>query len=98
VTFGALGTPMRIEANMIDAIRQALDEHGRLTAAAAALHAGSDLYAAGLTSFAAVQLMLALEEKFDVEFPDKMLNRKSFASIGAIMGCLMELDRQGAAA
>src|SRR5690606_41883690 len=44
----------------------------------------ADLYAAGLSSFASVQLMLGLEEAFDIEFPDHMLNRKSFASIAAI--------------
>jgi acyl carrier protein len=28
--------------------------------------------------------MLAIEEAFDIEFPDNLLNRKSFASISAI--------------
>jgi acyl carrier protein len=28
--------------------------------------------------------MLGLEDKFDIEFPDQFLNRKSFASISAI--------------
>ena len=36
----------------------------------------ADLYTAGLTSHATVTLMLALEEEFDVEFPDQMLTRK----------------------
>ncbi len=31
-----------------------------------------------------LQLMLGLEEAFDMEFPDHLLNRKSFASIAAI--------------
>nr|WP_276556798.1 acyl carrier protein [Rhodoblastus acidophilus] len=44
----------------------------------------ADLYAAGLTSFASVQLMLALEEEFDIEFPDQLLNRKTFATLRAI--------------
>ena len=38
----------------------------------------ADLYAAGLRSFASVQLMLALEEAFEVEFPESLLNRQSF--------------------
>ena len=45
------------------------------------LSADADLYTAGLTSFASVQLMLALEQAFDIEFPDRLLNRKTFASI-----------------
>lgn len=44
----------------------------------------ADLYAAGLTSFASVQLMLALEEEFDIEFPDHLLNRKTFSTLRAI--------------
>jgi len=44
----------------------------------------SDLYAAGLSSFASVQIMLAIEEAFDVEFPDSLLNRRTFQSIESI--------------
>jgi acyl carrier protein len=44
----------------------------------------TDLYSAGLSSFASVQLMLGIEDAFDIEFPDNLLNRKSFASIAAI--------------
>jgi acyl carrier protein len=55
-----------------------------LSVDAAELADNADLYAAGLSSFASVQLMLALEENFDVEFPDNLLNRKSFQSIEAI--------------
>ena len=72
-------------------LRKLIADHGRLPVAAATLRDGDDLYAAGLTSFAAVQLMLAIEERFDVEFPETMLNRRSFASIAAISGCLTEI-------
>ena len=71
---------------MLDTIRELLAEHGRLPVDAATLREGQDLYAAGLTSFAAVQLMLALEDRFEIEFPESMLNRRSFASIDAIAG------------
>jgi acyl carrier protein len=80
-----------VETAMIDQIRQLLDAHGRLQIPAASLADTQDLYATGLTSFAAVQLMLALEESFDVEFPEHMLNRRSFSSIKSIADCLHEL-------
>ena len=51
----------------------------------------SDLYEAGLTSLSTVNLMLALEEHFDVEFSDKMLGRKTFASIGSLSNAITEL-------
>jgi acyl carrier protein len=58
----------------------------------------ADLYAAGLTSFASVQLMLALEEEFDIEFPDHLLNRKTFATLRSIADTVAALrsDREAA--
>ncbi|TBN19888.1 acyl carrier protein [Agrobacterium cavarae] len=65
-------------------IRDVLAKFGQLPVSVDTLADDADLYAAGLSSFASVQLMLGLEEAFDIEFPDSMLNRKSFASIAAI--------------
>ena len=76
---------------MVPIIRRLVAEHGRLPVDVVSLPDTQDLYAAGLTSFAAVQLMLALEDEFDLEFPEKMLNRRSFASIDAIAFCLNQL-------
>ena len=81
---------------MLETIRELISDHGRLPVPADSLGNGQDLYAAGLTSFAAVQLMLAIEDRFDIEFPDTMLNRRSFASIDAIAGCLHELSAKAA--
>ena len=78
-------------------IRDMLRQHGRM-ANVDGIATAHDLYAAGLTSFAAVQVMLALEEACDVEFPERMLNRRSFASIDAIAGCLREIAPRRAAA
>jgi acyl carrier protein len=35
--------------------------------------------------------MLALEDHFDIEFPDRMLTRSVFESIAAIEAALLEL-------
>ena len=83
---------------MIEAIRTLISEHGRLPIPAQTLDETQDLYASGLTSFAAVQLMLALEDRFEIEFPESMLNRRSFASISAIKACVEELAPKSAAA
>lgn len=69
---------------MNDTIREILGKVGGLPVAVSDIADDADLYAAGLSSFASVQVMLALEEAFDIEFPDSLLNRKSFASIEAI--------------
>jgi len=75
----------------IPAIRQVLKEHGRLAVDAAALDPDADLYQAGMTSHASVNVMLALEGAFEVEFPDHMLRRSVFESIRAINAAITEL-------
>ncbi|PKA39088.1 acyl carrier protein [Rhizobium sullae] len=65
-------------------IRELLAKFGKLPVSIDQVADDADLYAVGLTSFASVQLMLGIEEAFDIEFPDNLLNRKSFASISAI--------------
>jgi acyl carrier protein len=72
-------------------IREVLREHGRLNRDVDELGADTDLYQSGMTSHASVNVMLALEGAFDVEFPDAMLKRSVFASIGAIRQALAQL-------
>ena len=78
---------------MIDRIRKVLQEHGRLSKDATSLAEDADLYQAGMTSHASVNVMLALEGKFDVEFPDRMLRRGVFESISSIRTALEELTQ-----
>jgi acyl carrier protein len=76
---------------MNEEIRAILKEHGRLSTDVAALADDSDLYQAGMTSHASVNVMLALEGKFDVEFPDRMLKRGVFESVASIRAAIEEL-------
>ncbi len=79
---------------MIDQIRGILKDHGRLAADASRLEDDADLYKAGLTSHASVNVMLALEVTFDVEFPEQMLRREVFGSISAIRSAVEELKKR----
>jgi acyl carrier protein len=79
-----------------DDIRQIVKEHGRLSVDVDALMADADLYQAGMTSHASVNVMLALEDRFDVEFPDRMLKRSVFESIASIEASVTELRAQAA--
>lgn len=72
-------------------IRNVLRDHGRLKRDAGELGADDDLYQFGMTSHASVNVMLALEGAFNVEFPDHMLKRSVFCSIAAIERALTEL-------
>ena len=74
-------------------IRAVLQEHGRLNKPVGDIGSDSDLYLVGMTSHASVNVMLALEGSFDVEFPDHMLKRSVFSSIATIGKALAELER-----
>lgn len=73
-------------------IRSILQKHARLAVDASSLPEEADLYEAGMNSHASVSLMLALEGAFDIEFPDRMLNRSVFQSIAAIRAAVEELS------
>lgn len=83
---------MSAETN--SAIREVLREHARLPVDVDTLSDDTDLFTAGMTSHASVNLMLALEDAFDIEFPDRMLTRSVFESIGAISAALEEIGVQ----
>jgi acyl carrier protein len=74
------------------AVREIVQEHGRLAADIGSLSDDASLYEAGMTSHASVNVMLALEDAFDVEFPDELLKRSVFESIAAITAALRQLD------
>jgi len=76
---------------MRDQIREILHEHARLTVDARSLADDADLYQVGMTSHASVNVMLALESRFDIEFPDHMLRRGVFASVASISAALEDL-------
>ena len=72
-------------------IREVLAQHGSLSVHVDTLEPESDLYDAGLTSLATVGVMLALEDRFNVEFPESMLRRKTFESLESIGDAIAEI-------
>jgi acyl carrier protein len=78
-------------------IRQIVEDHAGLAVRIESLDSSSDLYSAGMTSHSSVNLMLALENEFGLEFPPDLLNRSVFESIDsiglAIEGLLPEASR-----
>ena len=79
-----------------DTIRAVLDAHAKLRGPADGLGDGDDLYAAGMTSHASVNVMLALEDAFDVEFPDELLTKHTFCTIATIRDALGTLTEAAA--
>jgi acyl carrier protein len=66
---------------MQDQIRAVLATHGRMAVDPREVDEQADLYDLGLTSHASVDVMLALEDAFDIEFPDEVLKKSTFASV-----------------
>jgi acyl carrier protein len=84
-------TAFIITTSMHNKIRDIVSRHARLTVPMTELADTSDLYSAGLTSLATVGLMLALEDAFEIEFPDSMLSRKTFRSVASLAAAVDEL-------
>ena len=82
------------------AIREVLNSKARLDVDSDSLHDDDDLYQHGLTSHAVVNVMLGVEEKFEVEFPDTLLRRGTFASVAslraAVVSCGVTDETDGA--
>jgi acyl carrier protein len=74
-----------------ETIRVVLTDHGRLAVPVESLSDDADLFGAGMTSHASVNVMLALEDAFDFEFPEKMLKKSTFESIDAIRSAVTEM-------
>ncbi len=75
-------------------IRRILRERGRLLIDPDTLGDSSDLSDAGMTSHASVMVLLALENAFDLEFPDSMLSRSVFTSIDSISDAIESLRKE----
>ena len=75
----------------ITAIRAILQGHARIPVAVETLSDDANLFTAGMTSLASVEVILALEERFGIEFPDRMMHRKTFSSVSAIAAAIADL-------
>ena len=78
--------------SLADTIRGLLAAVTKLRVDAADLATTDDLYAAGLSSLATVDLMLSIEDHFEIEFTSDWLNRRTFASVGALAKAVTALQ------
>lgn len=78
-----------------DQLGELIVENSGLEAADVASSAG-DLYAAGLSSLDCVRILLAVEDEFDLELPEEVINRELFSSVEKLTAAVN--DAIGAAA
>jgi acyl carrier protein len=81
---------------LAEEIRRVLRDHARLPVDVDSIDDQADLFRAGMSSHASVNVMLALEDAFDVEFPDSMLKRSVFESVAGIDAAIQELQKRAA--
>ena len=80
-----------MQSDVIMAVRDVLREHAGLASNVDALADEASLFDAGLSSMSTVNVMLALEDVFDVEFPESMLSRATFESVRSITDAVASL-------
>ncbi|MFF2536990.1 phosphopantetheine-binding protein [Streptomyces cyaneofuscatus] len=51
----------------------------------------TDLWESGMDSLSSVSVIVAVEEEYDVEFPDELLTREVFSSAAAIAAAVRSL-------
>ena len=71
-----------------DRIRRVVRNHAGLKMPLEGLKDSTDLYRAGMSSHSSVLLMIALENEFNLEFPDGMLSRDVFENIDTIASAI----------
>jgi acyl carrier protein len=76
---------------MEETIRTILVENARLAVDIDSITDDTDLFGAGMTSHASVNVMLALEDAFEIEFPESMLKKSTFESVSAIRAGVLEM-------
>lgn len=80
------------DPKLLASIHAVLREHAGLSALPEALTPDTNLFEAGLSSMATVSVMLALEDEFDLEFPESMLGRSTFETIHSISVAIKSLQ------
>jgi acyl carrier protein len=78
-------------SDLVAKVRAIVGAQARLTKPVATLGDRDDLFAAGMSSHASVNVMLALETELGVEFADHMLTRDVFTSIASLAAAVASL-------
>jgi acyl carrier protein len=73
------------------AIREIVGRYGQVPGGVESVGDDDDLVELGMTSHATVNVMLALEEQFDFEFPEELLTKQTFESISSMLSVVSSL-------
>jgi len=74
-----------------DEIRELVATHAGLAISEATLAGDTDLFNAGMTSYASVTVLMSLEDHFGITFPDSLIRRGTFQTIAAMTEAVSSL-------
>lgn len=94
-TINVLPDSTGTELQLKDRIRRIVKQHAGLKLGLESIEDSTDLYRAGMTSQASVVLMIAIENDFELEFPDAMLSREVFSNVDTIANAIQECSARG---
>jgi acyl carrier protein len=91
-----LGRGAEVIDGIDEEIRRIVGSYGRLSVDVEDVGPEDNLFRLGMTSQATLNVMLALEEAFDIEFPDHLHDRatfESFSTMGKAISGLVDQRR-----
>lgn len=71
-------------------IQQLIAENSALSANDAT-DPNADLFAAGLSSLDCVRILLAVEDEFDIELPEEIINRELFSTVANLASVVSDV-------
>jgi acyl carrier protein len=71
-------------SSTVDLVRHVVDSQLNFAVHGYQLQPADDLWTLGMTSLTCVGLMLAIEDAFEIELPESLLNESTFRSINAV--------------
>ncbi|MGC9219950.1 MAG: acyl carrier protein [Solirubrobacteraceae bacterium] len=83
-----------VDEKVLAGVRDVVGQYAGISLDAATIDPQADLYAAGMTSFASVEVMLGLEEEFGITFPQELIGRATFLSIAAMAEAVSTISSQ----
>lgn len=84
-----------VARSVTEVVRAVVAQHGKLQQDIAGVKDEDDLYAYGLASHATVNVVMALEDELDIEIPDELLTKRTFASIASMRDAISPLVAVG---
>jgi len=75
-------------------VRRIVASYGRLSVDLDGVGPEDNLYLLGMTSHATLNIVMAIEETFDIEYPEDLLDRSIFESLSAMEAAISGLLEQ----